>query len=134
MLGDSTLKSIASARACASAAQVALVWNLERGVIVIPKSGNTSHQLENYNAQRQCKLTPSDMLAFKAIDKKMRYWDICCVLGLPCYLGLDGACATTPVAADFCTSTPVGTQTAKAPWFAVDAKAADKSCPKLPGA
>jgi hypothetical protein len=137
MLEDSTMKSIAKARGCASAAQVALAWNLERGVIVIPKSGKTAHQVENFKVREQCKLTPSDMAALKAIDKKVRYWDMCCYLGLPCYLGLDGACARIPVAADYCisnlTSTPPGTQSAKAPWFAIDPKAADKSCPKLPG-
>jgi diketogulonate reductase-like aldo/keto reductase len=132
MLQDPTLVSIAKARNCASPAQVALSWNVARGVSVVPKSQHTARQIENYNALRQCKLTAADMAAIKAVDRKARYWDMCCAMGLPCFLGQDGACATTPVAADYCQIATKNVQTAKAPYFALDVKATDKSCPKLP--
>jgi diketogulonate reductase-like aldo/keto reductase len=106
MLDDPVLKSIAKARGC-SPAQVALKWNLERKVPVIVKSTSHAHQLENYEANANCKLTPEDLAKIKALDKNgaggRRYWDMCCAMHAPCFLGLQDAAAHAPVAADYCT-------------------------------
>jgi alcohol dehydrogenase (NADP+) len=106
MLDDPTLKKIAAARSC-TPAQVALVWNLNRNITVIPKAFNPIHQVENYEARTKCKLDDADMAAIKALDEGgkagRRYWDMCCSLRLPCYLGLQDAPAAGPVAADYCT-------------------------------
>ena len=48
LLGDETICAIADAHGV-SAAQVILRWDLQRGVVVIPGSGNPEHILENLN-------------------------------------------------------------------------------------
>jgi hypothetical protein len=105
MLDDPTLKKIAAARGC-TPAQVSLVWNLNRNITVIPKAFNPIHQVENYEARTKCRLTDDDMAAIKALDQGgkagRRYWDMCCAMHLPCFLGLQDAPATTPVSADYC--------------------------------
>jgi alcohol dehydrogenase (NADP+) len=106
MLDDPAIKKIATARGC-TPAQVALVWNLNRNITVIPKAFNPIHQVENYEARQKCKLTDADMLAIKALDQDgkagRRYWDMCCTLHLPCYYGLQDQAASGPVSADYCT-------------------------------
>lgn len=89
LLQDETLTRIAKKRGCASAAQVALAWNLKRGITVIPRAKEESHQKENYRTVSDCKLTDADMASIKRLDIKARYWDMCCTLGLPCYLGME---------------------------------------------
>jgi alcohol dehydrogenase (NADP+) len=106
ILQDVTLNRIAKKRGCSSAAQVALAWNLKRGITVIPKAEKLEHQKENYLTVSQCKLTDADMASIKRLDLKARYWDMCCSLGLPCYLGLDGALDEPPVSDDYCAFTP----------------------------
>jgi alcohol dehydrogenase (NADP+) len=105
MIEDPTLKKIAKARGC-TPAQVALVWNLNRNITVIPKAFNAVHQVENYEARTKCKLTDADMAAVKALDEDgkagRRYWDMCCAMNLPCFLGLQDAAAAPPVSADYC--------------------------------
>jgi len=104
MLDDPVLKSIAKARGC-TPAQVAIKWNLERKVPVIVKAFYHDHQVENYEAN-QCKLQPEDLAKIKALDKDgtagKRFWDMCCAMYAPCYLGLQDAPLTTPVPADYC--------------------------------
>lgn len=46
LLGDETIKSIAEAHGVSSA-QVILRWDLQRGIVVIPGSGNPDHIKEN---------------------------------------------------------------------------------------
>jgi alcohol dehydrogenase (NADP+) len=105
MLDDPVLKKIAAARGC-TPAQVALVWNLNRNITVIPKAFNAIHQVENYEARTKCKLTDADMASIKGLDEDgkagRRYWDMCCSLNLPCYLGLQDAAVAGPVSADYC--------------------------------
>ncbi|MBD2070694.1 aldo/keto reductase [Leptolyngbya sp. FACHB-671] len=59
MLNNSSLKTIAE-RHHASAAQVAIAWLLQQGVIVIPKSSNRDRIRENY-AALDLKLTDPDL-------------------------------------------------------------------------
>lgn len=59
MLNNSSLKTIA-ARHKASAAQVAIAWLLQQGVVVIPKSSNCDRIQENY-AALDLKLTDADL-------------------------------------------------------------------------
>ncbi|MBD1866219.1 aldo/keto reductase [Cyanobacteria bacterium FACHB-471] len=59
MLNNSSLKTIAK-RHHASAAQVAIAWLLQQGVIVIPKSSNRDRIRENY-AALDLKLTDPDL-------------------------------------------------------------------------
>jgi diketogulonate reductase-like aldo/keto reductase len=59
MLNHSSLKTIA-ARHKASAAQVAIAWLLQQGVVVIPKSSNCDRIQENY-AALDLKLTDADL-------------------------------------------------------------------------
>ncbi|MBD2056344.1 aldo/keto reductase [Oculatella sp. FACHB-28] len=59
MLNNSSLKTIAE-RHHASAAQVAIAWLLQQGVIVIPKSSNRDRIRENY-AALDLKLTDADL-------------------------------------------------------------------------
>jgi len=80
--------------------------NLNRNITVIPKAYNALHQVENYEARMKCKLTDADMTAIRGLDENgtagRRYWDMCCVLRMPCYLGLQDAPAAGPVSADYC--------------------------------
>jgi len=104
MLQDKTLNTIAARRRC-TPAQVALAWNWNRGITPIVKAANPVHQLENYEALEKCRLTDEDMNEIRRIDDNgrqgRRYWDMCCVMNLPCYLGLqDGP--TLPAPADYC--------------------------------
>ena len=46
LLGDEVIKSIAEAHGVSSA-QVILRWDLQRGIVVIPGSGNPDHIKEN---------------------------------------------------------------------------------------
>ena len=59
LLGDETLNKIAEAHGV-SVAQVILRWNLQRGVVVIPGSGNPDHIKENL-----------DILGFALSDSEM---------------------------------------------------------------
>jgi len=117
LLEDVTLNRIAKKRGCASAAQVALAWSLKRGITVIPKAEKVEHQKENYRTVSDCKLTDNDMASIKRLDLKARYWDMCCSLGQPCYLGLDGALDEPPVSDDYCAYTPGITKVSNSPLF-----------------
>jgi hypothetical protein len=106
MIHDPVLKKIGQARGC-TPAQVALAWDLARNITVIPKAENVIHQVENYEARKKCRLTDADMTAIKALDENgkggKRYWDLCCYLQMPCYIGLqDGPPVNGPAPADYC--------------------------------
>lgn len=51
-----------------STAQVMLRWNIQRGVVVIPKSTHYERMVENFNVF-DFKLSDEDMQAIKALDK-----------------------------------------------------------------
>jgi hypothetical protein len=106
MIQDPVLKKIANSRGC-SPAQVALAWNLDRNITVIPKAENVIHQVENYEARAKCKLHKGDLEAIRALDEHgrggKRYWDMCCAMHLPCYHGLqDGPSRDGLSSADYC--------------------------------
>ncbi|KAF1986391.1 aldo/keto reductase [Aulographum hederae CBS 113979] len=89
LLENSVLKDIADARSC-TVAQVALAWNMRRGVVVHPKTAQPERMRENFEAYK-CKLTADDDGRIDAIEEVnvMRYWNICpTMLGQPCYTGL----------------------------------------------
>jgi len=106
MINDPVLKKIASEHGSCTPAQIALAFNLHRNITVIPKAVNVIHQVENYEAHQKCKLSDRDVERIRDLDRNgrggKRYWDMCCAMQLPCYLGLQDAPETTPAPADYC--------------------------------
>lgn len=47
VLGDPVLQSLASSKSC-SVAQICVAWGLQRGYVVIPKSGNVERVQRNF--------------------------------------------------------------------------------------
>jgi alcohol dehydrogenase (NADP+) len=91
MLENPVLVQIGKARGC-TPAQVALAWNIKRGIPVHPKASRPDHIKENFGAYK-CALTNDDMQKIAALDKQVRFrmWDPCPkVLGLPCFIGQEG--------------------------------------------
>ena len=64
---DKVLKSIGE-KYHKSTAQIMLRWNIQRGVVVIPKSTHYERMVENFNVF-DFKLSDEDMQAIKALDK-----------------------------------------------------------------
>ena len=65
------------------------------------------HAIENYEARQTCKLSEADMQKIRELDGEdganaRRYWDMCCAMGLPCYLRLQDGPKGLPAPADFC--------------------------------
>ena len=67
LLNDDTISSIAGAHGV-SAAQVILRWDLQRGIVVIPGSGNPEHIKENLDLFG-FELTAAEMEAMSALDR-----------------------------------------------------------------
>ena len=67
LLQDDTICAIADAHGV-SAAQVILRWDLQRGVVVIPGSGNPEHIKENLDLF-DFALTAAEMDAMAALDR-----------------------------------------------------------------
>ena len=67
LLSDDTIKTIAEDHDV-SAAQVILRWDLQRGIVVIPGSGNPEHIKENLDLF-QFELTESEMEKINALDR-----------------------------------------------------------------
>ncbi len=67
LLGNETICAIADAHGV-SAAQVILRWDLQRGVVVIPGSGNPEHNLENLDLFGFA-LDEEEMAAIAALDR-----------------------------------------------------------------
>ena len=67
LLNDDTISSIAGAHGV-TAAQVILRWDLQRGVVVIPGSGNPEHIKENLDLFG-FELTAAEMEAMSALDR-----------------------------------------------------------------
>jgi alcohol dehydrogenase (NADP+) len=91
MTANPTLMAIGQERGC-SAAQVALAWNVKRGVAVIPKAAKVEHQTENIQAEKcAAKLTGEDMKKITDISKQYsgRFNNPCKNMKMPCYEGLD---------------------------------------------
>ncbi len=54
-----------------SSAQIVLRWNIEQGIITIPKSSNAKRQAENYNIF-DFQLTPDEVKVISALNKDYR--------------------------------------------------------------
>lgn len=67
LLGDETICAIAGAHGV-SAAQVILRWDLQRGIVVIPGSGNEQHIIENLDLLG-FELTEEEMEKIAALDR-----------------------------------------------------------------
>ena len=67
LLGDGVISEIAAAHGVTSA-QVILRWNLQRGVVVIPGSGNPEHIQENLDLFG-FELTGEEMAKIAALDR-----------------------------------------------------------------
>ena len=67
LLGDETICAIAEAHGV-SAAQVILRWDLQRGIVVIPGSGNEQHIIENLDLFG-FELTAEEMEKIAALDR-----------------------------------------------------------------
>ncbi len=67
ILGDETIRAIAEAHGV-SAAQVILRWDLQRGIVVIPGSGNPEHIRENLDLFG-FELTETEMEQIGALDR-----------------------------------------------------------------
>ncbi len=67
LFNDPILAEI-GAKYCKSTAQVMLRWNIQRGVVVIPKSIHKERMVENFNVF-DFTLTDEDMTAIAALDK-----------------------------------------------------------------
>ena len=67
LLGNDTLRAIADAHGV-SAAQVILRWDLQRGIVVIPGSGNPDHIKENLDLFG-FELTDAEMEQIAALDR-----------------------------------------------------------------
>ena len=75
LLGDETIKSIAEAHGVSSA-QVILRWDLQRGIVVIPGSGNPDHIKENLDLFG-FELTEDEMEQISLLDRGEKhdwYW------------------------------------------------------------
>ena len=70
LLDEQSLKEIGE-KYSKTAAQVVLRWNIERGLIVIPKSSNLTRQAENLDVF-DFELTTDDMQRIDALNKDMR--------------------------------------------------------------
>lgn len=71
MLDDETIQKIAKKNK-ATPAQILLAWNMQRGVVVIPKAVQEPHLKENI-AALNVELDENDMAEIAAINKSMRF-------------------------------------------------------------
>ena len=71
LLGDETIKSIAEAHGVSSA-QVILRWDLQRGIVVIPGSGNPDHIKENLDLFG-FELTEDEMEQITLLDRDEKH-------------------------------------------------------------
>lgn len=71
LLGDKTISAIAEAHGVTSA-QVILRWNLQRGVVVIPGSGNPDHIRENLDLFG-FELTDAEMAQIAALNRDEKH-------------------------------------------------------------
>jgi alcohol dehydrogenase (NADP+) len=89
LLSNPTITAIATERKC-TPAQVVLVWNMNRGIAVIPKSSHLYRQKENFEALDKCKLTDSDVAKVEAMEAKWvgRFNNPCAYMRMKCFEGL----------------------------------------------
>jgi alcohol dehydrogenase (NADP+) len=90
LLKNSIVLDVANKRGC-TAAQVVLRWNLERGVIPIPKAAQIGHLSENFEMLGRCKFGDGDMEKLAGIRFKIRMNTFPCkALNGGCFEGLEG--------------------------------------------
>ncbi|PYI28100.1 putative dihydrodiol dehydrogenase [Aspergillus indologenus CBS 114.80] len=89
LLEDDSLVRYAKGKGL-TVAQLALAWNMHRGVVVIPKSEHVARVAENFHAQ-SVHLTREDMVNLQRIDEKQRFNNPSTEWGVHLYSGLDGA-------------------------------------------
>jgi alcohol dehydrogenase (NADP+) len=90
ILQNSVVGDVAKRRGC-TAAQVVLRWNLERGVIVIPKAAREDHREENYGTVGKCRFGEGDMEKLGNVGFKIRMNTFPCrEMGGGCFTGLEG--------------------------------------------
>lgn len=87
LLQNDVVLTIAKKRNC-TPAQVALAWNLQRDVIVIPKSAHASRIAENLASEKECILKPQDIEALKHLPIK-RYNNPSKDYGVKLFQGLE---------------------------------------------
>ncbi len=73
LFNDDVIKSIAKKHEI-SIAQVCLAWNIQRNVVVIPKSTNKERMQDNIDSL-SVTLDEDDLEKISKIDKKVRYFD-----------------------------------------------------------
>jgi alcohol dehydrogenase (NADP+) len=89
MLSNKMITDVAAARGC-TPAQVALAWNVKRGVVVIPKAVKPEHQKENIATYEKCKLQDEDMAKLNNVGTALRVnVNPCKVMDYHCFDGLD---------------------------------------------
>jgi len=87
LLQNDVVLAIAKKRDC-TPAQVALAWNLQRDVIVIPKSVQAFRIAENFASEKECILEPKDIEALKHLPVK-RYNNPSKDYGVKLFQGLE---------------------------------------------
>jgi alcohol dehydrogenase (NADP+) len=92
LTNNTVLRSIKTARSCASEIQVALAWNIRRNVTVIPKASKGPHQDENLEAEK-CRLTDEDMERIGKFTTETKWVarmnNPCKIYSMPCFKGLE---------------------------------------------
>lgn len=90
LLKNDWLTDIATARNC-TPAQVALAWNIGRGVSVIPKSSHPEYIVENYESLK-CKLEYEDLGKLRIMGRNFlkRFSNPSKAWGVKLFEGLDG--------------------------------------------
>ena len=73
MLDNEVVKDIA-ARNNATPAQILLAWQMQRGIIVIPKSVHEARIKENAGSQ-SISLDAADMQKLEGLNKNLRFFD-----------------------------------------------------------
>jgi alcohol dehydrogenase (NADP+) len=96
ILENPVLREIKDARGCDSEAQVALAWNVKRGVAVIPKASKPEHQDENLEVETcASKLTDEDMTKIEKFTSEKKWVgrmnNPCKQYRMPCFKGLEEA-------------------------------------------
>lgn len=90
ILSHPSISEVANARGC-TPAQAVLAWNIARGVVVIPKAAQRSHQKENIETVEKCKLTEGDVTKISSISKAGQHrmtGNLCGSMANGCWKGL----------------------------------------------